>query len=222
MEDNATRVGNPPRPPKPPAPSADNTPDELKARKQWVVWRYQFRDGKWTKVPYQPAHPQWQAKTDDPSTWSTFDAAWKALLAGDFDGIGYVFSVDDPYFGVDVDNCLKAGEIQDWAQPYIASMGPSYGEVSPSGKGLKFIARGRLPEDTGTRRTGFGPDGTGALELYDHGRFFTITGDVFGRSKSIADLPDSAVELYRVAKAKVKGRKPAVRTWDDVATSNGH
>ena len=28
----------PPRPAKPPAPKVDNIPDQLKARRQWVVW----------------------------------------------------------------------------------------------------------------------------------------------------------------------------------------
>jgi primase-polymerase (primpol)-like protein len=56
----------------------------------------------------------------------------------------------------------------------------TYGEISPSGQGVKFIAKGKLPGKSGTRRSGIGPDGTGALEVYDHGRFFTITGDVFG------------------------------------------
>jgi hypothetical protein len=31
----------------------ENLPVELRARDQWVIWRYQTaRDGKWTKVPY--------------------------------------------------------------------------------------------------------------------------------------------------------------------------
>jgi hypothetical protein len=28
-------------------------PNELKQRAQWVCWRYELRDGKWTKVPHQ-------------------------------------------------------------------------------------------------------------------------------------------------------------------------
>jgi hypothetical protein len=38
--------------------------------------------------------------------------------------------------------------------------------------------------------------------LYDHGRFFTITGDVFAVSTTVVDLPAAAVSLYRFAKPK--------------------
>ena len=36
----------PPRPAKPPAPKVDNIPDQLKARRQWVVWKYELRGEK--------------------------------------------------------------------------------------------------------------------------------------------------------------------------------
>ncbi len=196
-----------PRPVRPAAPKIDNIPDDLKARAQWVVWKFELRGEKWTKIPYQTHSPGQKAKADVPSTWAGFDVAWAVYLAGGFDGIGYEFAVDDPYFGVDVDDCLRAGVVMPWAESHVHALLASYGEVSPSGKGLKFIARGKLPSDRGTRREALGPHGTGALELYDHGRFFTITGDVFGSSGTIADLPDVAVSLYGVAKPAVKSKK---------------
>ncbi|MGO8901589.1 MAG: hypothetical protein ACLQU5_25030 [Isosphaeraceae bacterium] len=199
----------PKRPAKPPAPKISLIPDELKARPQWVAWKYELRGEKWTKIPYQPRRPGSKAKADVPETWSSFDVAWAVYQAGGFDGIGYEFSADDPYFGVDVDDCLRDAGVMGWALPHVDAMAASYGEISPSGKGLKFVARGKLPEPMGTRREGLGPNGTGALELYDHGRFFTITGDVFGGSNSIADLPQAAVSLYRVAKPIGNpGKKP--------------
>jgi hypothetical protein len=188
------------RPTKPALPNAALIPEELKARRQWVVWRYEFRDGKGTKIPYQAAHPRWKAKANVPSTWSTFDAACQAYMKGGFDGIGYVFSVDDPYFGMDVDNCLINGEVAAWALPHIEMVHATYGEVSPSGRGIKFIGKGKLPEDKGTRKNGFGPDANGAIELYESRRFFTITGNVFGGSSTIVELPEAAFTLYRVVK----------------------
>jgi hypothetical protein len=175
---------------------------EMTERPQWIVWKYEFVGGRWTKVLYQPKRHRSKAKTNDPSTWSSFDEALAAYDNGGFDGIGYVFSADDPYFGVDVDNCLRAGQVLDWATPILEKLEPTYGEISPSGNGVKFIAKGELPSDRGTRRAGMGPDGSGALEVYDRLRFFTITGDVFGDSTTIAELPDVAVELYALAKEK--------------------
>jgi hypothetical protein len=167
-----------------------------------VVWRYEIRDDKWTKVPYDPIRRKARARADDPSTWGTLDEAWAAYSAGGWDGIGFEFAAEDPYFGVDVDQCLRNGQVLEWAAPILEELKSTYGEISPSGNGTKFLAKGKLPEKTGTRRSGMGPDGTGALELYDHGRFFTITGDRWGDADEIVDLPDVAVELYRLAKER--------------------
>jgi putative DNA primase/helicase len=149
------------------------------------VWRYVLRKDKWTKAPYQPRHPDCGAKADVPSTWATIEEAWTAYLRGEFDGIGYEFARDDPYFGVDVDHCLKDGQVLPWAAPILDMLRGTYGDISPSGNGVKFIGKGKLPADTGTNAKGFGPDGTGGLEMYDHGRFFTLTGNVFGAEPEV-------------------------------------
>ena len=56
----------------------------------------------------------------------------------------------------------------------------TYAEVSPSGRGVKLVCRGRLrpgPDGrTRHKRVGLGPDRTGSVELYDGRRFFTLTG----------------------------------------------
>jgi putative DNA primase/helicase len=193
-----------PRPPRPAPPRIAEIPYELQIRSQWVLWAHTLRkDGKWAKVPYQPANPKRQAKADVPSTWGTFDAAWDAYQKGAFDGIGYEFATDDPYFGVDVDKCLRDGELLDWASPIVERLGPTYGEISQSGTGIKFIARGALPERTGKKRTGMG-NGTGALELYDHGRYFALTGDVFGDPMPIVELQAVGDALYAIAKERSK------------------
>src|SRR6185436_9558845 len=83
-----------------------------------------------------------------------------------FDGIGYVFSANDPYVGGDFDHCLDAqGTLSDFARSFLPL---TYAEVSPSGQGLKFIARASLVSGRKTTRA----------ELYAQGRFFTFTGRV--------------------------------------------
>jgi putative DNA primase/helicase len=177
----------------------DNIPDELKVRPQWVAWRFEWRDnkarvGKYTKTPWQArpilhrTRPK-RAKADDPTTWATFDEALAAYQdragADEFrrlDGIGYEFSADDGYVGIDFDKCLNPdGTVKDWAAEKFRLLGPSYAEVSPSGSGVKAFYRGVLPVKdeegrTGRRRPGYGPDGTGEIEVYDRGRYFAMTG----------------------------------------------
>ena len=51
--------------------NAANIPQELKDRPQWVLWRYETRDGKPTKVPYSATTGR-RAAVDTPATWATF------------------------------------------------------------------------------------------------------------------------------------------------------
>ena len=48
----------------------------------------------------------------------------------------------------------------------------SYAEISPSGSGIKIWAKGKLPGEG----TAF-PLGDGRVEIYDQGRYFTVTGN---------------------------------------------
>ena len=80
-----------------------NIPVEMQKRNQWVTWKWVDRKGKRTKPLYN-ARTGKLAKANDPSTWATFLAAMKAVRRGDFDGLGFVFSADDPYAGVAVDH----------------------------------------------------------------------------------------------------------------------
>ena len=93
--------------PNAPPPIADIIPAELKDREQWVVWRYQKKGDKWTKVPFN-ARTGKHASTADQETWASFAQAWKAYKAkkNGYAGIGFVFTKDDPYSGFDFDHCL--------------------------------------------------------------------------------------------------------------------
>ena len=78
---------------------------ELQARPQWVCWRKERREGKWTKVPYCPLTGK-KAASDNPQTWASYTRAVQAQHAGKYDGIGYVFHQD--YTGVDLDHCVNS------------------------------------------------------------------------------------------------------------------
>lgn len=148
---------------------------ELKALPQWVGWRYEVRgDGKKTKVPRQ-VHASKQAESNNPATWTTFEAA---TGAEGFDGVGFVFSPDDPFSGIDFDGCLVDGELAEWARPWLARFAGSYMEISPSGKGIKVWCRGRTPGGKGKNLKL--PGDHQGIEAYSQGRFFCVTGDVFG------------------------------------------
>jgi len=151
----------------------ENIPEELKYLAQWVVWRSETRNDKATKIPYQlDGKP---ASVTDPEHWATFAEIYWAEPVG-FSGVGFVFTKDDPYVGIDLDNCRDpgTGEITDWGLDIIGSF-QSYTEVSPSMCGVKIWAKGELPINESGKRKKWK---SGAVEMYQHSRFFTVTGMV--------------------------------------------
>jgi putative DNA primase/helicase len=141
---------------------------ELKARPQWVLWRQEVRYGKPTKVPYQPRYPKRKASITNPDTWGTFEQALSVASTSGFSGIGYVFSPQDNYAGVDLDKCRnpKTGEIKPWAKAIIDRL-QSYTEISPSDCGVHILIKGTVPSGGNKREK---------VEMYSQGRYFTMTG----------------------------------------------
>jgi putative DNA primase/helicase len=148
-------------------------PADLTELHQWVVWRYEERGGKPTKVPVQPGRSS-RASTTNPRTWSSYADACRALVSTEIDGIGFVFSKDDPFCGVDLDDCIAEDDTIHPAALDIVHRLDSYTEISPSGRGLHIICRAEVPEG-GPCRTSKTPWG-GKFENYDRGRFFCVTG----------------------------------------------
>lgn len=193
-----------PRPAAPP-PNIDVIPAELKERRQWVLWRYDLnqRSRKWDKVPYTPGKVE-KAKTNSPSTWGSFADAVASYQARPdyFDGIGYVFAKADPYVGGDFDHCLDdAGNLSAFARAHLPM---TYSEISPSGHGIKFIARGTVPHGRKTPRG----------ELYASGRFFTITGNVYQQQTQIEETQGVIDALYAELTAGKSARSSGAKRGD--------
>ena len=212
--------------------NADAIPAELKTRRQWVMWRWATREGenKPTKPPYQIRSRclnRGAAKPDAPSTWTTFEEVYAQPISDTpnfgikpndgrdpgpecgkrFSGIGYVFSKDDPYTGIDLDNCLNPdGTLKPWAKPIIDKLRPvAYLEISPSGTGIKAWTRAKLPPDSRHNT----PVTDGKLEVYDQARYFTVTAH--NGSGAIRDgqaVIDWIYETY-FPKPETKKPKPA-------------
>jgi len=145
---------------------AEEIPQELKIRPQWVVWR--AVGDKPDKVPYS-ARTGRKASSTNLLTWSTFEETLEAYESGEYGGLGFVFSSGDPYTGVDLDECVdEGGRIASWALE-IARYLDGYTELSATETGLHIIVRGEVPN----RRKG-------RVEVYSSKRFFTVTGHVVG------------------------------------------
>ncbi|MCY9666709.1 DUF927 domain-containing protein [Paenibacillus alginolyticus] len=177
--------------------SFDNIPTELKSLKQWVVWEYETRNEKATKVPKQTDGRN--ASTNRPNTWTTFATAAEAYCTGSFDGIGFCFSENDPFVGVDLD---KIDGWKDKVDGIIRSL-DSYTEVSPSGNGYRVFVKGKKPGKN-ERKAGHN------LEIYDHTstRFLTLTGNHVPGLPTVIEERQEAVERLYYDYLGVKEVKP--------------
>lgn len=152
--------------------------EELGEWKQWLMWK-RIDDRKRPFSMYGHSI----------GTVSTYEKKWayyadvKGVLEsgkntpkiGDpskgWDGIGFVFTEDDPYVGIDIDKCVdEDGKIMDWAAKLVKEI-DSYTEWSPSGTGVHIIAKGNHI------RTGHNPRGKEPVEMYSWGRYFTFNGN---------------------------------------------
>ena len=138
---------------------------------QWVEWK--LVDG--AKYFVQPDGKP--AKSNDPSTWSRLDEIDSRRAC-------FVLSKEDPFFGIDLDDCIDdEGKLNDQACAIVdAFKGKAYIERSQSKRGLHLTGIGKKPEGC---QSVF-KDGNQRIEIYDHSRFWITTFDSY---------PDSAVIL---------------------------
>lgn len=141
--------------------------EELQQHDQWICWTE--TDGR--KLPIDPKTGK-AASTTNPKTWASYDQA--KLTAEKEDhiiGLGFVFSPEDPFFGIDLDKCIEDGEPNEMAQDVLDKMADTYGEYSPSGNGAHIIGKGNLPDWAHNKNDNLG------IEIYQKKRFFTMTFD---------------------------------------------
>jgi len=156
-----------------------NIPALLKQKPNWVVWG--IRDAP-QKAPFNPAsllsgRPQ-PAKAGICETWSSYQTATECVRSGLAQGIGYEFNGDDVY-GIDLDHVLNdAGMLPQQANEIVGKL-VSYTEVSPSGTGLHiYVLAPGVSIRHHRKKDCF-------LEIYNEGRYFTVTGNIYGSEKDI-------------------------------------
>src|SRR5690606_15959062 len=110
----------------------DNIPSELKALKQWVVWKYVEENGEKTKVPFDAKNKKY-ASVNKPFTWSSFrESNMMYTHCKEFDGIGFVMTGKEGIVGIDID-----GRIDE----ELIKMFDSYSELTPSGNGCRIFIK---------------------------------------------------------------------------------
>lgn len=176
-------------------------PDELKRRPQWINWVPDERNGDSTKIPWKGWDNE-VAKSNDADTFTDFETAvgavgeWAPFGDGSVPGVGFVLTTGDPYCVLDLDDCRNGhtGEVDQWAKYVVHSL-DSYCQISVSGTGLHiFLRDATRPEWWKDKK-----DHEKEMEMYDWGRFITMTGHLyeepFDEIRSVEDFGSWAEEI---------------------------
>lgn len=158
-------------------------PDELKGVPHWVRWE---RTAGGRKIPRQADGRV--ASVTDPDTWGTFEEVSTGGYAG---GVGFVLT-GSPYMGIDIDDCMDGGRMERKALAIVERFG-SYAELSPSGRGVHIVGRGRAVFPSAGSQDGrrlSGVMGFRSFEVYNEKRFLTMTGRTLGRCRGVVDVQD--------------------------------
>jgi primase-polymerase (primpol)-like protein len=189
-------------------PATIRVPDSLRELDQWVVWRFEQRESnKPTKVPYQVNGEV--ASSTDSRTWCSWDDALNALQNHPerWVGVGFVFSPEDAFFGVDLDRCLdQAGKLKPWALPIMERFSDTYAEISPSSQGIKIWERGRLLGGRVAFAQGERRPHSGCAGL-------TLKKQLENLFQQLSRLPDGTVDMELRHRAPVVERRCKELLW---------
>jgi len=194
--------------------SAYNTvPYPLKDRPNWVVWKYETRDGKETKVPYDAKSngDSTYAKVNDAATWTTFDRASEVadVLSGhDYSGVGFMLH-GTCFVGFDFDGVIQDGKAEPFVLEILKHLGNPYCEITPSGNGLRAFVEYPIALPAGKRKFSRNTNGKYGAEIYsgaEGGRYLTVTGDRFSGNgiPKILDISLAYFMVSQIANEKLK------------------
>ena len=190
----------------------DKIPTELIDRPQWVSWGGTLNDdGSLNKVPINPKTNR-SSSSIDPETWGTIDEALHCTTNHKRYGIGFVFTEEDEYMGIDLDYCIdQEGHMHPTAQDIVGTF-QSYTEITPSKRGVHIIIKGKIPEDARNKKNdpNLFDDPKSAVEAYSKSRYFTVTTKIVGVFNTIKEIDDTTLSEFFTK--YLPPRKPAVIT----------
>lgn len=160
-------------------------------RCQWINWAIETTgiEENPTKVPKRPNDPRQNAKTNDATTWGSFDDALDTADGRDL-GIGLSFAQASPFVALDID--VPGGE--GWV-PSLDRLGGAVIERSPSGN-LRAYLRD-VTDPAWWKNQGEAGKGTREVKVFNDTGYVTVTGDVLdGHGPPIGETSQVAFEAW--------------------------
>jgi len=202
--------------------------EEYRNRKIWVCYaRVQVKD-RITKPPVDPFTLR-NAGSTNSNTWATFDEAvaqigktatlWldneKKNVQVEVAGVGINLETTE-LLGLDIDHCIERDENRKVVETETLRKArnfwqrvDSYTEISPSGTGVHILVKAKNTNPD-LNKNGL-PKGLKDIvpgyELYDNGRYFTVTGNALQGCKGIQErqgVVDQIIKEWRELREKSK------------------
>jgi len=189
----------------------NNIPAELKALKQWCVFRTYLdqESGKNKKAIISPVDGKF-AKSNEPETWDEFNKA--EYFRKRFRYKGLTFALDKGITFIDLDHAIdkESGEIiSPEAKRLLELLPDTFAERSVSGTGIHILFKGTLPDDALKRNDEKG------IEIYSERRFICMTGDLIDNRGELLDYSDRIADIAY----EFTGKRPPPREYTPIAAT---
>lgn len=169
-----------------------NVPDAMKSLKNWCVFRtkYNPETERQDKFVISPTDGKW-AKTNDPDTWVDFGTAIKYAEENDCAGLSFALDGKCGITCIDLDKSIsKDGKLTESAEKLTQELADTYTETSVSGNGIHIFVADDILRKTYKNRADL-PDGE--IEVYDSGRFISMTGNMRSKSNALSNCPTATM-----------------------------
>lgn len=214
-------------------PTLEHVPTALQLLDQWVNWAGVWSEDKkkFSKPPMTASGRN--ASSTDEATWSTYHKSLEALGRDGIytdntgkkhhvtlDGVGLAGLERTPYTGIDLDHCIdrETGEITRYAMKIVREFN-SYTEITPSLNGLRIWIEAEKPPGTWSASK----NAVRELEVYDRGRFFTVTGLHLGDTPKTIEGRQDVLDAFMKREAPSRREQPKLvqRTLRKPYTGSG-
>jgi primase-polymerase (primpol)-like protein len=195
-------------------------PEEMRKRKQWIVWRLEARTDvygnlKVTQPAINPKTGQY-ANLKSAETWSSLKEAVDVYESsrGLYRGIGFVFTKDDPFFGVDLEECFRDVPTSELTYKILKELHTytEYARNSSGGGplkiGLHLIGIGSIPEGATHEHP--------SIEMYDRERYLPITASSYRNQLPIRECQEPLNTIH----ASLFGSQPLSLPQSSASTSS--